>query len=62
MIWDLSDSWSACTDEHTALLVSGVRLEADVDSATVSSFVDCLTVLLELYQLTQLTEIPAELL
>lgn len=45
----LSDSWSPHWDEHTALLVSSFRLEPDVDCATVSSFSDCLTVLLTVY-------------
>lgn len=43
--WQLEPHW----DEHTALLVSGCRLEPDVDSATVSSFTDCLPVSLTVY-------------
>lgn len=43
--WQLEPHW----DEHTALLVSGCKLEPDVDSATVSSFTDCLPVSLTVY-------------
>lgn len=47
----LSDSWIPYWDEDTALLVSGFRLEPDVDSATVS-----LTVLLSTFLPVSLTD------